>query len=230
MTLKILVNNGFVVICDVPFSKKILGVILPVGQLCRVGIIPLFDGLSLSLLVTNTFVNDCWWLDVVRREETNRSAAVSSSPCLLEIYPISLPTFVSLSPRGWHDCLGHACNKFVISFLKQHVPSFDVKSWQTFYCKVCAKAKSTHRIAKARTDIPKDKPLNLFVSDIMGTCADDAQGFLYLLTIRDHVLTYSIVYPLKSRSEAPEAILDAVIQLQVRLGTTPKALRTDKCP
>ncbi|MBW0487678.1 hypothetical protein O181_027393 [Austropuccinia psidii MF-1] len=39
--------------------------------------------------------------------------------------------------------------------------------------------------------------------------------------------TRGIVYPLKSHSKAPEAILDAVKQLQVRLGTTPKALRTD---
>ncbi|MBW0482769.1 hypothetical protein O181_022484 [Austropuccinia psidii MF-1] len=56
---------------------------------------------------------------------------------------------------------------------------------------------------------------------------DDAQGFRYLLTIRDHVSTYSIVYPLKSRADAPEAILDAITQLQVWLGITPKVLRTD---
>ncbi|MBW0535351.1 hypothetical protein O181_075066 [Austropuccinia psidii MF-1] len=70
-TLKIPVNNGFVIICDVPFSKKISGTILSMGKLCRAGVIPLFDGLSLSLLVSNvlvttTFVNDCWWLDVVQ--------------------------------------------------------------------------------------------------------------------------------------------------------------------
>ncbi|MBW0535352.1 hypothetical protein O181_075067 [Austropuccinia psidii MF-1] len=141
--------------------------------------------------------------------------------------PISLPNSVSLSLQGWHNCLGHACNKSVVSFLKQHVPSFDVKSWQSFYCEVCAKAKSTHHIAKARTNIPKDKPLDLLVLDIMGPSTDDAQGFQYLLTIRDHVSTYSIVYPLKSCLEAPEAILDAVTQLQVGLGATPKALRTE---
>ncbi|MBW0497799.1 hypothetical protein O181_037514 [Austropuccinia psidii MF-1] len=53
------------------------------------------------------------------------------------------------------------------------------------------------------------------------------QGLRYLLTIQDHVLTYSIVYPIKSCLEAPEAILDAIKQLQVRLGATPKALQTD---
>ncbi|MBW0528880.1 hypothetical protein O181_068595 [Austropuccinia psidii MF-1] len=231
-TLKILVNNSFVVICDIPFSKKILGTILSVGRLCRAGVIPLFNGLSLSLLVSNvlvttTFVNDCWWMDVVHGEETNRPVAASSSPCLLEMNLISFLTSVSLSLQGWHNCLGHPCNKFVISFLKQHVPNFEVKIWQAFYCKICAKAKSTHHIEKARTDIPKYKPLDLLVLDIMGPFADDAQGLRYLLTIRDHVSTYSIVYPLKSCSEAPEAILDAINQLQVHLGTTPKGLQTD---
>ncbi|MBW0484399.1 hypothetical protein O181_024114 [Austropuccinia psidii MF-1] len=231
-TLKLPVKNRFVIIWNVPFSQEILGTILLVGRLCRAGVMPLFNGLSLSLLVlkvfvTTTFANDCWWLDVVPREETSWSAATPSSHCLLEMNLISLPTSVSLSPRGWHERLGHACNKFVISFLKQHVPSFDLKSWQSFYCEVCSKAKSTHCLARAHTDIPKQNPLDLLVSDIMGPIADDAQGFQYLLTIRDHVSTYRILYPLKSQSEAPEAVLDAVKQLQVHLGTTPKALRTD---
>ncbi|MBW0524107.1 hypothetical protein O181_063822 [Austropuccinia psidii MF-1] len=220
-TLKLPVKNGFVIICDVPFSQKIL------GRLCRVGVMALFNGLSLSLLVTTTFANDCWWLDIVHQKETSWSAAASSSHCLLEMNPISLPTSVSLSARGWHKRLGHACDKFVISFLKQHVPSFELKSWKSFYCEFCSKAKSTHCLAKACIDIPKQKTLDLLVSDIIGPFADNTQGLWYLLTIPDHVLTYSIVYPLKSRYEAPEAILDAVRQLQVRLGTTPKALRTD---
>ncbi|MBW0536793.1 hypothetical protein O181_076508, partial [Austropuccinia psidii MF-1] len=137
-TLKLPVKNGFVIICNVSFSQKISGTILSVGRLCRAGVMPLFNGLSLSLLVskvlvTTTFANDCWWLDIVPREETSWSAAASSSHCLLEMNPISLPTSVSLSARRWHKCLGHACNKFVISFLKQHVPSFDLKSWQFTY-------------------------------------------------------------------------------------------------
>ncbi|MBW0545409.1 hypothetical protein O181_085124 [Austropuccinia psidii MF-1] len=76
-------------------------------------------------------------------------------------------------------------------------------------------------------DIPKDQPLDLLVSDIMGPFEGDAQGFRYLLTIRDHVSTYCVIYPLKLRSDAPTAILDAIKRLQVRTGVTPKALRTN---
>ncbi|MBW0469388.1 hypothetical protein O181_009103 [Austropuccinia psidii MF-1] len=84
---------------------------------------------------------------VVRGEESDRSAVVSSSSCLFEMNPISLPASVLLSPHGWHNHLGHACN--------------------------------------------------------------------------------NIVYPLKACYEAPEAILDAIKQLQVQLGATPKVLQTD---
>ncbi|MBW0471930.1 hypothetical protein O181_011645 [Austropuccinia psidii MF-1] len=65
------------------------------------------------------------------------------------------------------------------------------------------------------------------LSDIMGPFEGDAQGFRYLLTIRDHVSTYCIVYPLKLQSDAPAAIQETIKQLQVRTGSTPKALRTD---
>ncbi|MBW0486830.1 hypothetical protein O181_026545 [Austropuccinia psidii MF-1] len=203
-TLNIPVRRGFMIVQDVPFSSRISGTILSVGRLCRAGVVPFFDALSLSLLVCNvlvttTFLNDCWWINVVTGEETIESAAETSSPRFFEMNPISLPKSTTLSSREWHERLGHACDKVVISFLKQHVPAFDVKTWQTSYCPVCAKAKSTHRLARARTDIPKKDPLDLLVSDVLGPFEEDAQA----------------------------AILDAIKQLQVRTGVTPKALRTD---
>ncbi|MBW0501222.1 hypothetical protein O181_040937 [Austropuccinia psidii MF-1] len=69
-TLKIPVKRGFVIVHDVAFSTKILGRILSVGRLCRAGVVPFFENLSLSLLVSGmlvstTFRNDCWWMDFV---------------------------------------------------------------------------------------------------------------------------------------------------------------------
>ncbi|MBW0527840.1 hypothetical protein O181_067555 [Austropuccinia psidii MF-1] len=163
-TLKIPVKHGFIIAQDVPFLTKILGTILSISGLCL-----FFNALLLSLLVCNvlittTFLNDCWWIDIVSGEET-------SSPCMCEINLVSLPQSTNLSLREWHEQLGHACDKVVVS-LKQHVPTFDIKSWQTFYFPVCAKLKSTHRIAKAHTDIPKEKPL-----DLLGPFEEDVKGF-----------------------------------------------------
>ncbi|MBW0481301.1 hypothetical protein O181_021016 [Austropuccinia psidii MF-1] len=231
-TLKIPVKGGLVVISDVAFCDKVLGMILSVGRLCRAGGFPLFSGMVMSLvvhnhLVTTTFHNDCWWMNITAGEETNESAAETSSPPLIAMNPISFPATSKLSCREWHIKLRHASDKVVRSFLKQHVPSFELKSWQPFYCEVCAKSKSTHQLAKACIDIPMNEPLDLLVSEIMCHFTQDPQGYWYLLTIRDHVSTYSIMYPLKSRSDAPAAILDAIAHLKVQLGTSPKALQTD---
>ncbi|MBW0494724.1 hypothetical protein O181_034439 [Austropuccinia psidii MF-1] len=61
----------------------------------------------------------------------------------------------------------------------------------------------------------------------MGPFEIDSQGFRYLLTMQDHTLTFSVVYPLKSRLDSPNAMLDAITHLLVQLGTMPKALQTD---
>ncbi|MBW0461356.1 hypothetical protein O181_001071 [Austropuccinia psidii MF-1] len=181
-TLLIPVRGGLVIISDGAFSDKVLGTILSVGRLCRAGFFPLFSGLMLSLvvqnhLITTTFHNDCWWMNVKVRERTIESAAETSSLPLIEMNPLSFPTTSKLSFREWHVILRHASDKVVRSFLKQHVPSFEQKSWKPFYCEVCAKSKSTHQLARAPVDIPKDKPLDLQVSDIMGLFNQDPQGF-----------------------------------------------------
>ncbi|MBW0537100.1 hypothetical protein O181_076815 [Austropuccinia psidii MF-1] len=61
----------------------------------------------------------------------------------------------------------------------------------------------------------------------MGPFDQAPQGFQYLLTIRDHISTFSIIYPLKSRLDTPAAVLDAITHLTVQLETSPKALQTD---
>ncbi|MBW0488632.1 hypothetical protein O181_028347 [Austropuccinia psidii MF-1] len=121
-TLKIPIKNGSILIKDDPFSTKISGTILYVSWLCRAGIVPIFSALLLLLivfnvLVTTSFLNDCWWIDVVPGEGTIVSAAETSSPHLFEMNP------VSLSSHKWHEQLGYACDKVVLSFLKQHVPN-----------------------------------------------------------------------------------------------------------
>ncbi|MBW0461663.1 hypothetical protein O181_001378 [Austropuccinia psidii MF-1] len=80
-------------------------------------------------------MNDCWWLNDVQKEGTNVSAAVTPSSCLVEMNPISPPSSRSLSLRKWNEKIGHACDKVVVSFLKQHVPAFDTKQWQPSFVK-----------------------------------------------------------------------------------------------
>ncbi|MBW0517255.1 hypothetical protein O181_056970 [Austropuccinia psidii MF-1] len=106
-TLRVPVRGGLVVIGNVAFSNKLLGTILSIGRLCRAGVFPLFSGLMLSLvvpdhLVTTTFHNNCWWMNVTVGEETNESAAETSSLPLIERNPLSCPATSKLSCREWH--------------------------------------------------------------------------------------------------------------------------------
>ncbi|MBW0498969.1 hypothetical protein O181_038684 [Austropuccinia psidii MF-1] len=233
-SLRLPVRNGTVIFWDVTYSDKITGTILSVGCLCTLGVVPVFNDLGLLLLVsgflvTTTFNNNCLWLDVLSVEGTKRLAAVTPSNALssFEMNPISRPATTSFPSREWHKQLGHVCDKMVLSFLKQHLPLFDCKSWQPFYCEICATSKSTHRLVKACIVIPKENPLHPLVSDVMGRFATNPQGFCYLITVRDHASAYSMVYPLKSHSDTPKAILDVIKQFQVQLQSTPKALQTD---
>ncbi|MBW0542072.1 hypothetical protein O181_081787 [Austropuccinia psidii MF-1] len=208
VTLRIPVKGVIIVINDVSFSNKVSGTILSMGRLCKATVFPLFSGLMLSLvvfdcLITTTFHNTCWWMNFKLGEGTIESAAETPSLSLIEMNPLSFPSTSKLSCQEWHVRLGHASNKVVRSFLKKHVPSFELKTWKSFYCKVCAKSKSTHQLATACIDVPRDKPLDLLVSDIIRPFDQDPQGFQYLLTIRNHISTFSIVYPLKLRLDAP---------------------------
>ncbi|MBW0571958.1 hypothetical protein O181_111673 [Austropuccinia psidii MF-1] len=127
-TLRIAVKGGIVININVAFSDKVLGTILSVRRLCKAGVFPLFGGLMLSLvfcdfLITTTFHNDCWWMNVKIREGTIELAAETPSLSLIEMNPLSFPSKSELSFREWH-----ASDKLVGSFLKQHVPSFELKT------------------------------------------------------------------------------------------------------
>ncbi|MBW0512436.1 hypothetical protein O181_052151 [Austropuccinia psidii MF-1] len=127
--LRILVKGGVVVISNVLFSNKVSGTILSVGRLCKAGVFPLFSGLMLSLvvcdcLITTTFHNNCWWMNVKLQEGTIESAAETPSLSLIEMNPLSFPSTSKLSCQEWHVRLGHASDRVVRYFLKKHVPSF----------------------------------------------------------------------------------------------------------
>ncbi|MBW0532580.1 hypothetical protein O181_072295 [Austropuccinia psidii MF-1] len=90
-TLRIAVKGGIVINSNVAFSDKVLGTILSVRRLFKAGVFPLFGGLML-FLITNTFHNDCWWMNVKIREGTIELAAETPSLSLIEMNPLSFPS------------------------------------------------------------------------------------------------------------------------------------------
>ncbi|MBW0472400.1 hypothetical protein O181_012115 [Austropuccinia psidii MF-1] len=61
----------------------------------------------------------------------------------------------------------------------------------------------------------KEKPHDLLFLDIMGPFNDNPLDYWYIMTICDHAFTYSFVYLMQSRKDAPEAILEPINPLWV---------------
>ncbi|MBW0466506.1 hypothetical protein O181_006221 [Austropuccinia psidii MF-1] len=206
----------------ITIRQIISGTVLSLGLLVRTGVLPVFEGVSLFLYLRDVtiptlFDNNVWW---VKTRNPALNASVMKINVASSLYP-------NLSPLQWHRRLGHACDKTVKQFLKINVPDFDLKSWSSFYCDICAKAKSTHRQSKNRTEIPKNLPLDFLVSDILGPFEVDKDGFRYLLTLRDHATTYSFVAPMHSRSDVLLYLKDWISLIHVQCHCYPKTIRTD---
>ncbi|MBW0467375.1 hypothetical protein O181_007090 [Austropuccinia psidii MF-1] len=66
------------------------------------------------------------------------------------------------------------------------------------------------------------------VSDILGPFDGNHNGFCYILTLRDHMFTFTFACPLKLRSDAPAAIQSSISLIHVQLGCYLKVLCTEK--
>lgn len=201
------------------------GTLLSLGHLIESGYSPFFSHniiklLSPSHLITTEYKNRTW--TVSRIEKSNhpfpsiRSLSLSLSP---------LP-FVSL-PFHYHCALGHVSDNVVKKYLKHHVPSFNIKSWTPFICKACKISKSIRRREYFPDSIPKTKPLDLLVTNVLGLLTADCHGNRYLIPIRDQVSTFIFVHAFKNRSEVPKLILSTLQYLKNRVGSSPIYIRSN---
>ncbi|MBW0575511.1 hypothetical protein O181_115226 [Austropuccinia psidii MF-1] len=179
VNLRIPILASWLSICDVPFSNKLSVTVLSLGQLVRVGVLPVFEGSSLSLYlrdisIPTVFNNNVWWV---------KTQALNTDDSVMKM-TIAQNMSNHLSSFQWHCCLGHSSDKVVKQFLKENVPGYDLKSWAPFFCDTCARAKSIHRQAKDQIEIPKQSPLDLLVSEIMGSFETDLEGFVTMLSAR----------------------------------------------
>lgn len=112
----------------------------------------------------------------------------------------------SKSAVAWHQCLGHASNKMVKTFLECFVDPDLKKNWEEFFCEQCVISKGTSHCFLPKSSIPKDVILDLMVSDVMGPFKKDVHGNQYLLTLHDHFSMYTWVAPLKLKLDVANQI------------------------
>jgi hypothetical protein len=73
--------------------------------------------------------------------------------------------------------------------------------------------------------MPKEEPLDLFVSDVMGPFDNSVHGFKFAVTLRDHASMFTFVLPMHSKVDVPERLKTWFKTVHNHLGPYPKFLR-----
>jgi hypothetical protein len=215
-SLKIRTPTGLMVIDDVYFCEGIKGSILSTGRLIDSGWKTIHQGKDVTIVDTKenpfhfNFHDFCWTLQISPDAMINE---ISQTPS----YDLYL----------WHVRLGHVSEPIVCKFLKNLLPEVKISS-KSFFCEQCAISKSLHLKPKGvGTQIPRDNPLDLFMTDVAGPFDTDINGCRFLLTMRDHASTYTYCAVIPTRKDVPNKIMTWVKHLKNVCGRTPSYLRCD---
>jgi hypothetical protein len=133
----------------------------------------------------------------------------------------------SMACIKWHERLGHANDKLVQQFLKRFVPEKQHPEWKPFFCEKCVLAKATGHRFLPPSIVPKESPLDLFVSDVMGPFDPDINGFKFTITLRNHASMFTFVSPIHTKADVPERLKVWFDVIHNHHGRYPKYLRCD---
>ncbi|PLW18521.1 hypothetical protein PCASD_23785, partial [Puccinia coronata f. sp. avenae] len=209
--------TGTMKINDVYFCEEIKGSILSTGRLAEDGWSFTHTGTDAKLLDPTgnsfdlTFLNHCWIIAII--DDQAMLKRISQKPPN-ELYK-------------WHAHLGHASEPVVRTFLRKYLPNVKLRS-EPFFCVQCAKSKAIDtRGNGATSDIPRDKPMDLCMTDVAGPFTMDINGCRYILTFRDHASTYTYCALMATRHKVPDKVMAWVLHLKNTVGKTPSYIRCD---
>ncbi|KNZ44385.1 uncharacterized protein VP01_9219g1, partial [Puccinia sorghi] len=74
-------------------------------------------------------------------------------------------------------------------------------------CKIAKSERHHHHLPES---IPRNHPLDLFVTDVLGPLEADPFGHQFLLMARNHASTFSFVFPMKTHAEVPDLLIDLI--------------------
>lgn len=127
----------------------------------------------------------------------------------------------SFEPYNWH-----VSQAVVRTILKRHYPKDISGPWCLFFCERCVVSKSLNRRTPgAESGIARDKPMDLFVTDVAGPFEEDLIVACFLLTFQNHASTYTFVAILKFQAEVPGKILGWLENLKISKGRYPKFIQ-----
>ncbi|GJU60462.1 retrovirus-related pol polyprotein from transposon TNT 1-94 [Tanacetum coccineum] len=158
------------------------------------------------------------------------------------LYTISLDDMLKTSPICllskalktkswlWHRRLSHlnfgTLNKLAKDGLARGIPK--LKFQKDHLCSACALGKSKKSSHKPKAEDTNQEKLYLLHMDLCGPMhVASSNGKRYILVIIDDYSRFTWVRFLRSKDEAPEAIIKCIKNIQVRLNSTVRNVRTD---
>ncbi|GKB72641.1 retrovirus-related pol polyprotein from transposon TNT 1-94 [Tanacetum coccineum] len=160
----------------------------------------------------------------------------------INLYTISLDDMLKTSPICllskasktkswlWHRRLSHlnfgTLNKLAKDGLARGIPR--LKFQKDHLCSACALGKSKKSSHQPKAEDTNQEKLYLLHMDLCGPMrVASINGKRYILVIVDDYSRFTWVRFLRTKDEAPEAIIKCIINIQVRLNATVRNVRTD---
>ncbi|GKD19636.1 retrovirus-related pol polyprotein from transposon TNT 1-94 [Tanacetum coccineum] len=130
----------------------------------------------------------------------------------------------------WQRRLSHlkfcTLNKLAKDGLARGIPKLKFK--KNHLCSACALGKSKKSSHQAKAKDTNQEKLYLLHKDLCGPmCVESINGKKYILVIVDDYSRFTWVKFLRSKDEAPDAIIKCIKNIQVRLNATVHNVRTD---
>lgn len=199
---------------DVYFCEGIKGSILLTRRPVKDGWKFVHNGTDAKLLDVDgnsynlDFTNNCWNVQMLHKSAMIKKITQKPSNEL----------------HLWCCCLGHTSETVVKSFLRKYQPNLKLHS-KPFFCVQCAQFKAKDPKANgADTEIPRDKPMDLCMTNVAGPFPIDINGCRYVILFWDHASTYTFCTVMARKSKVPDKIMAWVLHLQNTDGRTPSYL------
>ncbi|GKB04642.1 retrovirus-related pol polyprotein from transposon TNT 1-94 [Tanacetum coccineum] len=150
---------------------------------------------------------------------------------MLKTSPICLLSKASKTKSWlWHRRLSHlnfgTLNKLAKDGLARGIPR--LKFQKDHMCSACALGKSKKSSHQPKSEDTNQEKLYLFHMDLCGSMRmASINGKRYILVIVDDYSRFTWVRFLRTKDEAPEAIIKCIKNIQVRLNATIRNVRTD---
>ncbi|GJT58902.1 putative ribonuclease H-like domain-containing protein [Tanacetum coccineum] len=150
---------------------------------------------------------------------------------MLKTSPICLLSKASKTKSWlWHRHLSHlnfgTLNKLAKDGLARGIPK--LKFQKDHLCSACALGKSKKSSHQPKAEDTNQEKLYLLHMDLCGPMrVESINGKKYILVIVDDYSRFTWVKFLRSKDEAPDAIIKCIKNIQVRLNATVRNVRTD---